>query len=158
MRMIFFYVNLIQSIGPTHSQLARFARARFALCATENFRKKKCVSIDLKCSETHKNAKKKITPLTDYALRAKRIARVAKRKLTYPMSPAGSQGVSMPSFMPIGLKLWALEGYRQTNRQSYFNYIDVCLSFFPVIVCLSICVSSFFNVYLSACLSLFVYV
>ena len=39
----------------------------------------------------------------------------------------------MPSFMPIGLKLWALEGYRQTdrqtdkqtNRQSYFNNIDV---------------------------------
>ena len=33
----------------------------------------------------------------------------------------------MPSFMPIGLKLWALEGYRQTNRQSYFNYIDTSL-------------------------------
>ena len=30
----------------------------------------------------------------------------------------------MPNFMPIGLKLWALEGYRQTNRQSYFNNID----------------------------------
>ena len=24
----------------------------------------------------------------------------------------------MPSFMPIGLKLWALEGYRQTNKQT----------------------------------------
>ena len=38
----------------------------------------------------------------------------------------------MPSFLPIGLKLWALEGYTQTDRQtdkqtdkpSYFNYID----------------------------------
>ena len=31
----------------------------------------------------------------------------------------------MPSFMPIGLKLWALEGYGRTDRrkegQSYFN-------------------------------------
>ena len=24
----------------------------------------------------------------------------------------------MPSFMPIGLKLWALEGYTQTDRQT----------------------------------------
>ena len=40
--------------------------------------------------------------------------RVAKHNLTYPMSPAGSQGVSMPSFMPIGLKLGA-RGI-QTNR------------------------------------------
>ena len=68
--------------------------------------------------------KKNFTLLTEYA----RKARVAKRNLTYPMSPAGSQGVSMPNFMRIGLKLWALEGYRQTNkqtnRQSYFNYID----------------------------------
>ena len=35
----------------------------------------------------------------------------------------------MPSFMPIGPKLWALEGYTQTNKQtnkpSYFNYIDI---------------------------------
>ena len=53
-----FYETLIQSSGPTHSQLAR---ARIALCAHENFRKKKCVSIDLKCFETHRN-EKKITP------------------------------------------------------------------------------------------------
>ena len=59
--------------------------------------------------------KKNFTPFTDYALRAYRKARVAKRNLTYPMSPAGSKGVSMPSFMPIGLKLWALEGYTQTE-------------------------------------------
>ena len=39
----------------------------------------------------------------------------------------------MPSFMSIELKLWALEGYRQTNkqtdRQSYSNYIDSHQSF-----------------------------
>ena len=67
----FFYETLIHSIGPTRSHLVRFARARFALSAHENFPKKKCVSIDSKCSETHRNAKKKnFTPLTDYALRA----------------------------------------------------------------------------------------
>ena len=35
--------------------------SRFAL--TKIFEKKKCVSIDSKCSETHRNAKKKILPL-----------------------------------------------------------------------------------------------
>ena len=35
------------------------------------------------------------------------------------MSPPGSQGVSMP----IGLKLCALEGYTQTDKQSYFGGI-----------------------------------
>ena len=39
-----FYETLIQSSGPTRSHLARFARARFALRAHENFRKKKSVS------------------------------------------------------------------------------------------------------------------
>ena len=40
----FFFETLIKS---THSHLARFACARFALCAHENFqKKKKCVSID----------------------------------------------------------------------------------------------------------------
>ena len=39
-----FYETLIQSIGPTRSHLARFARARFALRAHENFSKKKSVS------------------------------------------------------------------------------------------------------------------
>ena len=67
----FFYATLIHSIGPTRSHIARFARARFTLRAHENFRKKKCVSIDSKCSEAHRNAKKKkITSLTDYAIRA----------------------------------------------------------------------------------------
>ena len=53
----------------SRSHLARFAHARFALSAHKNFRKKKCVSIDSKCSETRKNAKKNFLPfLTHYAL------------------------------------------------------------------------------------------
>ena len=40
----------------------------------------------------------------------------------------------MPSFMLIGLKLWSLEGYtktnRQTNKSSYFNNIDTTASMF----------------------------
>ena len=35
----------------------------------------------------------------------------------------------MPSFMPIELKLWALEGYTQTNKQTdrgiLIIYIDI---------------------------------
>ena len=66
----------------------------------------------------HRNAKKMFTPFTQ-----------SPSGEAQPYLPhAGSQGVFMPSFMPIGLKLWALEGYthtnRQTDRQSYFNYID----------------------------------
>ena len=34
---------------------------------TKIFEKKKCVSIDSKCSETHRNAKKIFTPMTDFA-------------------------------------------------------------------------------------------
>ena len=45
----------------------------------------------------------------------KMFARAEKRNLTYPMSLPGSQGMSMPNFMSIGSKLWALEGYRQTD-------------------------------------------
>ena len=71
MRMIF-YETLTHSIGPKRSHLVRFARARFALRAHENFRKKKCVSIDSKCSKTHRNAKKKFY-LFD-RLRASRVA------------------------------------------------------------------------------------
>ena len=48
----FFNETLIQSIGPTHSQLARFARVRFALRAHENFRKK--------VSQSTQNAMKRI--------------------------------------------------------------------------------------------------
>ena len=33
---------------------------------------------------------------------------------TYPMTLPGSQGVSMPSFITIGSKLLALEGYKHT--------------------------------------------
>ena len=44
--------------------------ACFAL--TKIFEKKKCVSIDSKCSETHRNAKKKFYPFD--RLRASRVA------------------------------------------------------------------------------------
>ena len=44
-------------------------------------------------------------PITDYAPSGVAQIRATKRNFTYPMSPAGSQGVSMPSFMSIGLKL-----------------------------------------------------
>ena len=60
----FFYESLIQSIGPTRSHLARFARVRFALSA-QNFRKKsvsKSTRNALKRIEMHK----KITPLTHW--------------------------------------------------------------------------------------------
>ena len=33
---------------------------------------------------------------------------------TYLMTLPGSQGVSMPSFITIGSKLWALEAYKHT--------------------------------------------
>ena len=48
-----FYETLIQSIGPTRSHLARFARARFALRAQANFRKKSV-------SQSTRNALKRI--------------------------------------------------------------------------------------------------
>ena len=41
-----FYETLIQSSRPTRSHLARFARARYALRAHENFRKKKKVCLN----------------------------------------------------------------------------------------------------------------
>ena len=44
--------------------------------------------------------------------------RVAKRNLIYSMSFPGSQGVSMHSFMKIGTKLWALEGYIHTHTNT----------------------------------------
>ena len=56
--------------------------------------------------------------MTAYAPSGKDKARAAKHILTYPMSPTGPQGVFMPSFMPVGLKLWALEGYTQADRQT----------------------------------------
>ena len=53
--------------------LSRFASSSFALSRvssftlTKIFEKNKCISINLKCSETHRNAKKMFTPLTHYA-------------------------------------------------------------------------------------------
>ena len=75
---------------------------------------------------------KKITPLTHDALRVESSERQSATLLTpavaslprasrfvlatYPMTLPGSQGVSMPSFITIGSKLWALEGYKHTYR------------------------------------------
>ena len=79
--------------------LGRFAPLGFALpscslhsraiCASrsQKFSKKRCVSIDSKCSETCKNAKKKVNPLTHYALHAKRKRRSAT--LSTPCHPQG---------------------------------------------------------------------
>ena len=70
MRMIF-YETLIQSSGPTRSHLARFARARFALRAHENFRKKSV-------SQSTQNAPKRIEMQKKFypfdRLRASRVA------------------------------------------------------------------------------------
>ena len=68
--MIFFlYFDTINRTN-TLASLAPFV-------LTKIFEKKKCVSIDSKCSETHRNAKHFFTPLTDYALCAQRKARAA---------------------------------------------------------------------------------
>ena len=64
-----FYETLIQSSGSTRSHLARFACARFTLRAHENFRKKS-VSQSTRNALKRIEMQKKITPLTDYALRA----------------------------------------------------------------------------------------
>ena len=92
-----------------YSRLARFAHTRFAYMKI--FKRKKCVSIDSKRSETHSNAKKSLPlwPITRFA----RSAKPERQSATLPttMSPLGSQGVYMPSFMPIGPKLWSGEGF-----------------------------------------------
>ena len=67
--------SLPRALRFARSHLACFAhdgltRARFA--SLENFRKKKCVSIDSKCSETQRNAKNKFYPFDP--LRASRVA------------------------------------------------------------------------------------
>ena len=143
----------------SHSQSIRSLGLRALRSHPQSLRslkieKKKCVSIDIKWSKTHKNAKKNFNPLTRFARSAasgeaqphlplrslrslacilSRFAPWASRSrfslaslprasrfalATYPMSLPGSQGVTMPSFMPIGQKLWALEGYIHTHTQS----------------------------------------
>ena len=64
--------TLIQSSGPTRSHLARFARARFTLCAHENFRKKKSVSQSTRNALKRIEMQKKIYPFD--RLRASRVA------------------------------------------------------------------------------------
>ena len=64
--------------------------------------------------KTHKNAKKKL-PLSFCMRFARSAKQVTTRKFTYPMSLPGFQEVFMPSLMPIGPKLWALDGFRQID-------------------------------------------
>ena len=89
-----------------------------SLCAHKNFRKKKGVSQstqnDPKRIQMHKNIF--LTHLTHYALRAQCKAQAEKRKLTFPISLLGSKGVAMPSFMPIGPKLLALQSLLPITR------------------------------------------
>ena len=114
---------------------SRFALAFSVASLPRNFQKKKCVSINSKWSKTHKNAKKKkFTLLTGFArserserrsatftypcgrfapsgfaLRARILSRFSPSGFalaTYPMTLPGSQGVSMPSVMLTGPKLW----------------------------------------------------
>ena len=146
--------GLLSHFAPSGFALASHSFCSRTFCAlrSRKFLKKKCVSIDSKCSETRKKCKKKNYPFDP--LRALRIkftkiikksvsqsTRNALKRIEMPkkkiiplwsiaQSPsgeaqsyqphvtAGSQGVSMPSFMLIGLKLWPLEGYTQTNRQT----------------------------------------
>ena len=90
-----------------------------------NFHKKKCVPIDSKWSKTHRNAKKKIYPFDAgkgnltypcgrFAPSGFTLTFSVASLATYPMTLPGSQGVSMPSFITIRSKLWALEGYKHT--------------------------------------------
>ena len=55
---------------------------------------------------------------------------------TYPMSLPGSQGVSMPSFMPIGPKLWVLEGYIHTDTQTVLLLLNLYRQALRVTLCL----------------------
>ena len=67
---------LVSQSGSAYSRshLACFPCAHFALCAHKNFqkKKKKCISIDLNCSETHRNAPIFFNPFDP--LRALRVA------------------------------------------------------------------------------------
>ena len=114
-----FYETLIQSSGPTRSHLARFARARFTLCAHENFQKKKCVSIDSKCSETHRNAKKiflPIWPITRFARSAKPERRSAM-KFLYNQSDLSSNTFTKFHQNPTH-SYWDIGFNSRTDRQS----------------------------------------
>ena len=61
-----------------------------------------------------------------------RFARSAKqvttRKFTYPMSLPGFQEVFIPSFMPIGPKLWAPEGYSHSRSIHVLHSYLVCFA------------------------------
>ena len=72
----------LRSLGLRARILSRFAPLGFGLCAS----RLRCLVVSLRWASR-------------FAL------------ATYPTTLPGSQGVSMPSFITIGSKLWALEGY-----------------------------------------------
>ena len=117
----------------------RFARsAKF----TKIFEKKKCVSIDSKCSETRKNAKKKIYPFD--RIRASCVAQSASGEVQ-PYLPHVTRRVPRSvhaKFHADWTKTVGARGIqtnkqtnRQTNRQSYFNYIDYLESGSSLSIC-----------------------
>ena len=93
------------------------------------FEKKKCVSIDSKCSETHRNAKKIVYPFD--RLRGLRVAQSASGE-AQPYLPHVTRRVPRSAHAKFHADWTKTVGARgiqtnkQTNRQSYFNYIDVC--------------------------------
>ena len=93
--------------------LSGFTLASCSLCScilrfTLTKIKKKCVSIDSKCSETRRTAKKNIPPITLYAL--------AKRNLTYPMSLPRSKRSVHAKFHTDWTKTVSASGI-QANKQ-----------------------------------------
>ena len=68
----FFYETLIQSSGSTRLHLARYARARFALRANENFRKKSVSQSTQNVLKRVKMQKKMFLPLLTHC--ASRVA------------------------------------------------------------------------------------
>ena len=84
--------------------LTRFARSAASGEAQPDLPLRSLRSLGFRTSRSHSPS------LRSIGLRALRFALA-----TYPMTLPGSKGVSMPSFMTIGSKLWALEGYIHTK-------------------------------------------
>ena len=71
---------------------------------------------------------KKKLPLSFCMRFARSAKQVTTRKFTYPMSLPGFQEVFMPSLMPIGPKLWALEGYSHSRSIHVLHSYLVCFA------------------------------
>ena len=89
-------------------------------------KKKKCVSIDWKCSKTHRNAKNKFYPFDP--LRALRIYSAKPKRqsatLATPCHPQGPKDHA--KFHADWTKTVGTRGI-QTDRQCYFDYVEVSL-------------------------------